>query len=146
MGYVAGLTISSWAPLIAPIDRWTLTSRAGCVDGCVSNMRSAAAAVIGIRITTCTISWVWFGYGNSGTTFRGRTPDILSESRVRENRLLGSMKRDVETELRNLDCGTATRKGRTQLRGTYRHRATSRLYDALRERARVASDLRPVWP
>jgi hypothetical protein len=52
---------------------------------------------------------------------------------VRENRLLGSMKRDVETELWNLDCGTANRKGRQQLRGTYRHRATSRLYAAMRE-------------
>jgi hypothetical protein len=51
---------------------------------------------------------------------------------VRESRLLGSMKRDVETELWNLDCGTANRKGRQQLRGTYRHRATSRLYDELR--------------
>ena len=53
---------------------------------------------------------------------------VLSESRVREIRLLGSMKRDVETESWNLDCGTANRKGRQQLRGTYRHRATSRLY------------------
>jgi hypothetical protein len=51
---------------------------------------------------------------------------------VREIRLLGSMKRDVETESWNLDCGTANRKGRQQLRGTYRHRATSRLYDALK--------------
>jgi hypothetical protein len=38
----------------------------------------------------------------------------------------------VETESWNLDCGTANRKGRQQLRGTYRHRATSRLYDGLR--------------
>jgi hypothetical protein len=51
---------------------------------------------------------------------------------VREIRSLGSMKRDVETESWNLDCGTANRKGRKQLRGTYRHRATSRLYDRLK--------------
>ena len=51
---------------------------------------------------------------------------------MREIRLLGSMKRDVETESWNLDCGTANRKGRQQLRGTYHHRATSRLYDELR--------------
>src|SRR6266850_8310579 len=57
---------------------------------------------------------------------------VLSESRVRENRSLGSMKRDVETEPWHLDCGTANRKGRQQLRGSYRHRATSRLYDELR--------------
>jgi len=56
---------------------------------------------------------------------------------VREIRLLGSMKRDVETESRNFDCGTANRKGRQQLRGTYRHRATSRLYDGLRAGANV---------
>ena len=58
----------------------------------------------------------------------GERLSVLSESRVREIRLLGSMKRDVETESWNLDCGTANRKGRKQLRGTYRHRATSRLY------------------
>ena len=62
----------------------------------------------------------------------GERLSILSESRVREIRLLGSMKRDVETESWHLDCGTANRKGRQQLRGTYRHRATSRLYDELR--------------
>jgi hypothetical protein len=63
----------------------------------------------------------------------GERLSVLSESRVREIRLLGSMKRDVETELRNLNCGTANRKGRQQLRGTYRHRATSRLYDGLKK-------------
>ena len=62
----------------------------------------------------------------------GERLSVLSESRVREIRLLGSMKRDVETESWNLDCGTANRKGWQQLRGTYRHRATSRLYDQLR--------------
>jgi hypothetical protein len=62
----------------------------------------------------------------------GERLSVLSESRVREIRLLGSMKRDVETESWNLDCGTANRKGRQQLRGTYRHRATSRLYDTLK--------------
>jgi hypothetical protein len=51
---------------------------------------------------------------------------------VREIRSLGSMRRDVETEPWRLDCGTAIRKGRQQLRGAYRHRATSRPYDALR--------------
>ena len=62
----------------------------------------------------------------------GERLSILSESRVREIRSLGSMKRDVETESWRLDCGTAIRKGRQQLRGAYRHRATSRLYDGLR--------------
>src|ERR1700684_1054929 len=49
------------------------------------------------------------------------------------------MQRDVETESWNLDCGTANRKGRQQLRGTYRHRATSRLYRESRGRAAVRS-------
>src|SRR5438128_251089 len=57
---------------------------------------------------------------------------VLSESRVREIRSLGSMRRDVETESWRLDCGTAIRKGRQQLRGAYRYRATSRPYDGLR--------------
>src|ERR1700739_524967 len=62
----------------------------------------------------------------------GERLSILSESRVREIRPLGSMRRDVETESWRLDCGTAIRKGRQQLRGAYRHRATSRPYDALK--------------
>ena len=62
----------------------------------------------------------------------GERLSILSESRVREIRSLGSMRRDVETESWLLDCGTAIRKGRQQLRGAYRHRATSRPYDCLR--------------
>jgi hypothetical protein len=62
----------------------------------------------------------------------GERLSILSESRVREIRSLGSMRRDVETESRRLDCGTAIRKGRQQLRGAYRYRATSRPYDGLK--------------
>src|SRR6185437_1406191 len=62
---------------------------------------------------------------------------ILSESRVREIRPLGSMRRDVETESWRLDCGTAIRKGRQQLRDAYHHRATSRPYDGLRAGANV---------
>ena len=34
----------------------------------------------------------------------------------------------METESWSVNCGTARRKGRKQLRRTYRHRATSRLY------------------
>lgn len=63
----------------------------------------------------------------------GHRLSILSESRVRDIRSLGSMRRDVETESGRLDCGTAIRKGRQQLRGAYSHRATSRPYDQLRE-------------
>ena len=70
----------------------------------------------------------------------GERLSVLSESRVREIRSLGSMKRDVETESWNLDCGTANRKGRQQLRGTYRHRATSRLYEHLRKTDYLHSD------
>jgi hypothetical protein len=38
--------------------------------------------------------------------------------------------RDVETELRIINCDTARRKGRQQLRCAYCHRATSRLHFA----------------
>lgn len=68
----------------------------------------------------------------------GNRLSILSESRVRDIRSLGSMRRDVETESRHLDCGTAIRKGRQQLRGAYRYRATSRPYDELRAGEEVA--------
>jgi len=50
---------------------------------------------------------------------------------VREPNALATLVRfdeqDVETEFWILDCGTARRKGRQQLRRTYHHRATSRL-------------------
>lgn len=67
----------------------------------------------------------------------GERLSILSESRVREIRSLGSVRRDVETESWRLDCGTAIRNGRQQLRGAYRHRATFRPYDTLRAGADV---------
>src|SRR6266513_20203 len=83
-------------------------------------------------------------YAGLGSHPRSRAPpsvgkrlSILSESRVREIRSLGSMRRDVETESWRLDCGTAFRKGRQQLRGAYRYRATSRPYDGLRSGGNV---------
>src|ERR1039457_2521299 len=41
----------------------------------------------------------------------------------------------LETESRCLDCDTARRKGRQQLRGTYHHRASRRLYPHTKHRA-----------
>src|SRR5206468_6897993 len=60
-----------------PIGPSSPMSRDGCVDGCASSMRSAAAEVTGSRISTCTISWAWFGSETSCTTFRGRPPECL---------------------------------------------------------------------
>ena len=53
---------------------------------------------------------------------------VLSESRMRENRMSGSMSGNVETGLWLGYLGTVRRKGRKQRSQTYRYRATSRLY------------------
>src|SRR5712691_6298946 len=77
MGYVAGPTILRWGRSRTPIGPSSPMSRDGCVDGCASSMRSAAADVTGSRISTCTISWAWFRSETSCTTFRGRPPECL---------------------------------------------------------------------
>src|SRR5688572_21679679 len=123
MGFAAGPTILRWGRSRTPIGPSSPVSRDGCVDGCASNTRSAAADVIGSRTSTCTIGWAWFVSETSCTTFRGRTLEHLVREPSAEIRSLGSMRRDVETESWRLDCGTAIRKGRQQLRGAYRYRA-----------------------
>src|SRR6266513_300421 len=77
MGFAAGPTILRWGRLRTPIGPSSPVSRDGCADGCASNMRSAAADVIGSRTSTCTIRWAWFASEISCTTFRGQTLEHL---------------------------------------------------------------------
>ena len=77
MGYAVGPTTLRWVRSKMPIGQLNVVSRDGCVDGCASTMKSAAAAVIGLRISTCMISWVCSASDTLCTTFRGRTLERL---------------------------------------------------------------------
>jgi len=70
---------------------------------------------------------------------------VLSESRMRENRMSGSMSGNVETGLWLGYLGTVRRKGRKQRSQTYRYRATSRLYLPARSRVKLGHS-KSRWP
>src|SRR6266404_2627792 len=77
MGYAVGPTTLRWDQSKMPIGQSNVVSRDGCVDGCASSVKSAAADVTGSRISTCMISWDCSESDTSCTTFRGRTPECL---------------------------------------------------------------------
>src|SRR5271165_37352 len=69
-----------------------LTRRCGCAGGCASSTTSGdarAGAILSRTFTGTSGSYVWVGLG---TTCRGRRREVLSESRMQEICLSGSMR------------------------------------------------------
>jgi hypothetical protein len=64
---------------------WISTFAIGSVRGCAQSTKYGEGPRHDSLSHTCTMSWAWFGLVGERATFRGRTRESLSESRMREN-------------------------------------------------------------
>jgi hypothetical protein len=101
----------------------------------VNNLSSEALAVIheGLKAHTGYLGYVPCTYASLTKTFRGRKLDTLSESRMREMCLSGSMSGMWRRSYGSSIATPPDERGGNSYDGTYCHRATSRLHNFLRQ-------------
>src|SRR5271163_3313687 len=99
----------------------------GCVSGCAPNTKWHGRGLRNFRKPACRVSLVWSDSLSGRTAFRGRNRDISSESRMRENRMSGSMSGIWKRSTVRIMRHRQTKEPATD-RPDLNYRATSRLY------------------
>ncbi len=77
----------TWLPIGVSND----TPTSGSADGCARSINCGVEAIHDSLDVTCTKDWVLSTWNAIGRALRGRKRDVLSESRMRENRTSGLM-------------------------------------------------------
>ena len=87
-GWANYFDIGSVSRAYRALDNYT---RCGCAGGCVTSTRSGKEGAGPIHSRTCTAILAWYAWPRADAASRGRRRDVLSESRMRQICMSGSM-------------------------------------------------------